>query len=174
MSRSRLVVAVAATAFLAVSAVPAFGADTGTVNAQVTVASPCITVSPGQIDFPTAAFGTNVAGNSAQQISVTNCSSASERIFARGSDATSTTSGALWSLISSSFSCPGSNDLYGLALTRADSGVRTDLQSGIQLIDPAHTAGATVEWGPSISLPCSGSSGAGETMAMQFVFVAAF
>ena len=46
---------------IAASATPAFGDGIGTVSAQVTVAAPCVQVSPAQLDFGTLGFSSTAA-----------------------------------------------------------------------------------------------------------------
>jgi len=166
---------------LAASAVPAFSADNGTVNAKVTVAAPCLTVSltagATQLDFGTTPFG---GGSSySNGISLTNCASAAENISARGTNATSTTSTASWTLQDSPRTCPSTPNVYVLATQAWNSDGTLTLGPGsatfLSTSDKPLVSGLSPGSRPvftSISVPCPGSAGAGETMSFQFIYTA--
>ena len=153
------------------SAVPVFGAGNGSVNAQVTAAAaaaPCITVPSATVDFGTQPF--NAAGNTnaaqAASIMVTSCGTAGQNLLARGTDATGT--GASWTLTTAAM-CPATPvlDQYNLGLSPGGSLATTD--SVVRLM---MGPGEPVTFSPTITMPCAGSSGAGQTMSMSYVFTA--
>jgi hypothetical protein len=159
---------------LVLSALPALGANSGTVNAKVTVSAPCLTidwVSGTGLDFGTLAFGD--ALGRVGYFKVTNCAPGAENVSARGTDAASATSTASWSLLGSAPACPSTGaNKYALStflpqgatpitfLTSADKPFATGLAPG------------SYDAGVSIHMPCSGSAGAGETMNFQVIYTA--
>lgn len=161
---------------LTLSALPAFGDNTVTVSAKVTVASACLTVSPQSIDFGTMPFPTSgtftpQGGNALQQPTLTNCGVADETVYARGTDAVSSTSTAKWTLIDYSvWASPGGTNLYTLALLE-NSGFTLSLTT-TNAQWRALSGGATDTHSVGIQMPRTGSDGAGETMTMQVVYTA--
>lgn len=151
------------------SAVPMLAADNGTVDAQVTVATPCVTVGPG-IDYGTLQFGAPGGGSS----SFTSCSTALEKIYLRGTDAVSTTSSATWQLTSTSPSGPTCNP--GLNRYLLNAGVQSYAPvltlSDQQVADAQPNTTETLYTG--LELPCPGSDGAGETMTFSIIVTASF
>jgi hypothetical protein len=172
MARGGLVLALMAQWLLGTAA--AFGADTGTVDAKVTVAAPCITVSTLTLDF--GALPLSGLGNKA--VGYTNCGSVDEKIFGKGSDASG--GSASWTL-SSAFvggaSCGSGSptNQYSLTSYIGNTGSPyTVLNKTDQLLETV-TAGATgTRDRVAISMPCSGSSGAGETMTFTLTFTATY
>jgi hypothetical protein len=171
---------VLAAACCAFTALPARANESATVNAKVTVASPCLTVSftnPSAtgLDFGTLGFGS--AAGQGNFFSVTNCSTAQESISARGSDATSSTSTAAWTLDDTFFglstcSTSPSTNTYGLD-------TKFQGQVGVIRLSKADKLVQAIAPGPTsvhvtLTMPCSGSDGAGETMNFQFVYTASF
>ena len=88
-------VALAAAGFV-LSAAPAVGDGSGTVNASVTGSAACVTVNPGSVEFGTANFSrgagpfggpfdSNIAGT---PLTIVNCSQQDEDVFVSGTDAT--------------------------------------------------------------------------------------
>jgi hypothetical protein len=160
------------------SAVPVFGADGGPVNAQVTVqAGPtaCITVPATTVDFGTRQFSAPGNSSSAQAapITVTGCANSSMTLFARGTNATGP-SGS-WTLTNEAM-CPAAPviDAYNLRLDVPQPGEvffpieLTTIDSVVSPMGPDEA----VSLHPAITMPCVGSSGAGQTMSMQYVFTA--
>jgi hypothetical protein len=158
--------------YFMLSALPASSADSGAVSAKVTVASPCITITDS-LDFgvkafsktwapPDSAFGTSS--------SYANCSAGSENVSFRGTDAKSQTSSATWTLVGYTPNCGTNQYLLTVAKQGASSGdyaLKTD-----QPLETA-AAGATRTLNLGLVMPCTGSSGAGETMTLQYIFTAA-
>jgi hypothetical protein len=165
-----------AAAYFVLTAVPALGDNVGTVNAQVTVAAPCLTLSTTTLDFGTIRLVTNpttdVTGLTSSNYTITNCGAASEKLYAKGTDATSTSSNASWSLANNYSVCNLGPNYYGLGVGE-DSGV-VGLTKQSQALPTALPGGGTKTYNNSISSPCVGSGGAGETMTMQIMYTVAF
>jgi hypothetical protein len=154
---------------LAVSAPPALGDSVGTVSAQVTVAAPCIQVTPAQVDFGTLGFSQdnlNTVGAS-RPVSAANCG-ASSRLLGRGSNATSA-SGAVWALQPDGETiCPTPNNY----VQRVDTGA-VSIPLGTQDRNLRTLAvGETANLGAIVVMPCVGSAGAGEVMTFSYNFTA--
>jgi hypothetical protein len=171
---------VLASGYFLLSALPALANESATVNAKVTVASPCLTVSftnPSAtgLDFGTLAFGSGAGqGNF---FSLTNCSTSQESISARGTDATSSTSSAAWTLDDTFFgttTCSTNPPTNKYAL---DTNLMT--QTGVVRLSKTDKLVQAIAPGAAsmhvtVIMPCSGSAGAGETMNFQFVYTASF
>lgn len=170
--------------YFVLSGVPAFSADSGTVNAQVTAMEACITVSPTTtVNFGTQPLSspslTSIASGAA--LGFTNCSTAQESVFVRGTDATGST--ATWALGAGGCS-PGTNN-YGIRFGDVVDGAYVEVlqlsttnQGAPNASTPGapntYAAGATRSYDPRLIMPCTGSNGTGQTMAMQFIFTATF
>lgn len=172
----RAIVVSGALAVLAFGAspVPVFGADNGTVNAQVSVAAAaaaCITVPSTPVDFGTQSF--NAAGQTTQDagsaITINSCSTGTQSLLARGTNAAGTQ--ATWTLTTTPV-CAASavTNQYNLgfvitggfaALGLTDSTLTSSLVTGGS---STHT--------PALRMPCVGSAGGGTTMSMSYVFTA--
>jgi hypothetical protein len=172
-----------AAAYFVLSALPAFGGDSATVEANVTVAAPCITVtvtwpSAPKLDFgprlfttPTQPGGTGLSG----ALSITNCATGFENVLVRGTDATSPTTAATWQLQGSVDTCSAGVDKYALETTLADANGGNSLPStAVEKTNKllGNIGPGTRTASPRIWMPCTGSSGAGETMSFQFVYTA--
>lgn len=145
----------------------------GTVSAQVTVATPCITVGPN-IDYGTSSFSTLDPSNPhtiTDTSSYTNCSSDAEKIYLRGSDAVSASSAATWQLTGAN-TCSVVLNRYRHSVGDDVGGANLTLND--QLINPAAGAGATKTLFSLLEMPCSGSDGAGETMTFSIIVTASF
>jgi hypothetical protein len=158
-----------AVSYFAMSSLPAFSADAGTVNATVTVAGPCLTVPTTTIDFKSLRFSSptsNVTG--AETVGYTSCSAAAQKVFARGTDATGTS--ATWTLTSYSTPCADAVNKYGVELHVA--GQRVTLRATDQEIETLAPGlpGATTML--ELTMPCQGSTGGGQTMSFQVHFTA--
>ena len=162
----------AAAGLWGLAAAPGLAADNGTVDAQVTVATPCIFIVTPWIDYGTVPFSTASGDSIAyQQVTHENCSEARERIWAAGTDAASVS--ATWELdnFGGSGACAQPLNTYGLRL------LNTEL-----LVDLTETAVEIEPLGPTASnwasaallMPCAGSDGAGQTMSFQIIFTATF
>jgi hypothetical protein len=168
--KKRLVAGLLTACAIAASAAPAFGDPDGTVSASVSVAAPCIEVTPAQLDFGTLGLSPNATSNvgASRPLTVTNCGTASENVFARGTNATST-AGTTWTLE------PNLPDLCS-TLNRFGQRVGT---GGISVpLTTQNTAVASVAGGQAsplnalLVMPCVGSGGAGEVMTFSYLFTA--
>jgi spore coat protein U-like protein len=167
-----LICSCVAAAALALSALPTFGTDTGTISASVTASSPCITVQSASLDFGGLSFSTSASASptSFKELSdsFTNCSGTDETILARGTDAHSATSSASWQLGAP----PGCDvDRYTLQI---DAGAATVFPTNVNVNMQSAPSGSTLQDGFGIYMPCTGSSGAGEKMNFQYILTAAF
>jgi hypothetical protein len=145
---------------------PALAGDSVTVDASVEVTGPCLTTSTTYLDFGQQ----SLEGGAFRAITYQNCSAATERVYARGTDASGGGGGVDWLLDDSGTPCPdlGPNRF----------GVRTDafLMIGttdreIEEVSPG-SDGAVGALG--LFMPCAGSDGIGQTMTFQVVFTATF
>lgn len=154
---------------LAVSSAPAFGDSGGTVSAQVTVAAPCIQITPSQVDFGTLGFSQSNANLSAgtRPVTATNCGTAAH-LLGRGSNATST--GTTWTLDSTGDTiCPDLNR-YGQRIDTGPVSIPLTTQDR-NLRDLAAAEAASLN--AIVVMPCTGSGGAGQVMTFSYVFTAA-
>lgn len=178
-ARQPLAIAIATAALLAGLATPTLATDTVTVQAQVSIDAPCLTVSTTSIDFGRSLFSTDVLlGLRSQPFTYASCSGTAERVYARATDASG--SSASWSLVPGIGDCSlGSLNEFSL-LARGDvSGEQRIPQTwGLLTVDSeietlvADAAGSATEL--EVTLPCQGSDGAGETMSFQITFTASF
>lgn len=163
----RLVIASAAAALLGSLASPVLAEDDVTVVATVDVVGPCLTTSTPYIDFGQLEFGSGRAAPVAYE----NCSSVTEHVFARGTDASDggvTRTG--WTLDDSGIPCPDRGpNVFGLATDSLLLLGTTDRE-----IDevPAGSGGAVN--GLVLYMPCPGSDGLGSVMTWQVTFTATF
>ena len=189
---------IVATTF-APAALPASADESGMVNAQVTVASPCILLDETSIDYGTAAFGTSAAEvhltpPPSSWPTFTNCSSSGEYVGIRATSAVGS-SGAAWALTGlignpCTVAPPGKNvysvdavgvNASGFIIAKGQSG-SGGLKNQSKLFY-AYPAGATAVLFASnqatrlltdIWMPCAGSDGAGQTMTFSFTLTASF
>ena len=158
---------------MAASATPGFGGSTGTVAATVTVAAPCLILDSETINFGVRVFSTpqvpvSMAGGNGYK----NCGPASENVLARGTNATSTSGPpATWTLQSDDPCSAGPNTYklratVGAAVPHVLSTTNVEIDS---LTPDEHRIVNT-----DLYMPCSGSDGAGQQMAFQYVFTVAF
>lgn len=100
--------------------------------------------------------------------SYTNCSGTAERILVRGTNATSSTSSTTWSLTSDL--CPTLNQFkYGVGGDAGGFAISND--DGV--LDPSAPS-TEVGVNTTLTMPCVGSDGAGETMTWSVIFTATF
>jgi hypothetical protein len=156
----------------------AAASPTGTVSATVSAqaaggASPCVQVAPSSVSYGTGQFstpGSPVVKNASSDIAVTNCGTAAEDFLARGSNATSPM--ASWQLIDTGGVCDtGSIDKYKLSLGLTFTPTFF-LSTTNQTIEQAQPAGAVRQIPSQLTMPCTGSSGAGQTLSLELVFTA--
>lgn len=161
-----------AAAYFALSALPALSADTGTVNAQVTVATACITLDKTLLDFGSLSFSQPNQGGTSQPLTVTNCGSAA-KLFGRGTDAKNGAGTITWTLVDGdpctvginhyASSLGGSTPSWGVLLSTADKQLLGNSLLG---------SGSAATMGNGLLMPCTGSSGSGQIMSWQIVFTA--
>jgi hypothetical protein len=168
--KTRLVAGLLAACAIGASATPAFGDPEGTVSAQVTVAAPCIQVTPAQLDFGTLGFSPNAASplGASRGLTVTNCGSGSENVLARGTNATST-GGTTWTLE------PNQGDLCSTTnrfTQRIDTGPLSLPLSTQNSSVGSVVSGQPAQWNALLVMPCAGSGGAGEIMTFSYIFTA--
>jgi hypothetical protein len=140
------------------------------VSASVTVAAPCIAVTPTQLVFGTLGFSQNATSSvsASRALSVTNCGTAAENVFARGTNATST-AGTTWTL---------EENQGDLCSTLNRFAQRIDTGTISIPLTTEDKAVASVAGGQASSLtallvmPCVGSGGAGEVMTFSYLFTA--
>jgi hypothetical protein len=182
--RSLAAAAVLAVLALAATAVPAFTADNGTITVSITAqaaVAPCVTVSPGTVDFGTLPFSTDDGAGLSQgssDITVGFCGSASGQNLMGSTTNASSASGA-WTpqpLTTSIDVCPATDrfmlGVFGfttpqLVLTGTPAPVLGSL-GGPPAVFPA---GDKV-FRMTFYMPCQGSNGAGETKTLTTTFTA--
>jgi hypothetical protein len=163
---------IVATVGLVLGATPIVGADSGTVDAQVTVsqAAACLELSATSVAFGTLALGAEHAP-ATPGITVTNCGDGDATVFASGTNASGT--GAAWNLVDSSATCADTlgTDNYHLGLTTPVGASIATLSTENKEVGTLPAAGS-VDHVAEISTACPGSSGAGQTMSMQISYLA--
>jgi hypothetical protein len=175
MRRPLALAAALATAVFLLSALPAAGAVGGTVHTTVIPASTCITVSPSAFDLGVVNFSSLLIITRTIPTQVVSCSSASQKILARGTDATGP--GATWTLTSpqpgTSLECPSFVDHF--TLRTPDNSVNPDWDNHFGKTD-RHVATVgplnTLNLPTVLTMPCSGSDGGGVQMGFDITFTA--
>lgn len=153
---------------------PSTQPGTGVVDADVTVPSSaaCIEVSTTSITFGTQRFGgQDIAGDPVASIHLRNCSGSDATLLARGTNASG--GQATWHLVDDGGTCAAGSlaiDAYHLKLLRPVTGDVTSLSIEAKSMQSL-AGGGVATFDPLLDMPCPGSSGAGETMGMQIVFV---
>jgi hypothetical protein len=170
--RASAVAAIGSMLALLAGATPGLAADSGTVDAQVTVAqaAACIELSVSSISFGTLALGAENAPGT-PEITVSNCGEANATLPASGTNATG--ADATWSLVDSAATCADTlgTDNYHLALaTPAGASVAT-LSTENKEVGILAEAGSAAHVA-HITTACPGSSGAGQTMSLQVSYLA--
>jgi hypothetical protein len=171
--------AATAAAFFFASVLPASSADSGTVQAKVTVASPCLTItgaitSMGSLDFGTLPFSTT-SGNSGKGVGagrVENCAATAENFSVRGTNAVGTD--ATWTLVDPRPNNVCSAGINKYLVTPTKSPVATG-NVGLSLADQLLVNVPASQWvdlSVGLSMPCSGSDGAGQNMSFQIIYTA--
>ena len=147
---------------------------TGAVDADVTVpeSAACIELSETAVSFGTQRFGAEDVP-ATPGITVTNCSGGDATLLAHGTDANG--NGATWNLVDNAATCGfGTLDTDEFHLDiRREAGTSdpiTRLSTNNKQIAPLQ-GGAAADLDALLDMPCPGSSGAGQTMGMQIVFV---
>jgi hypothetical protein len=158
------------------SALPALAAENGTVDAQVTVATPCILVDPPSIDFGSLPFRspTNpVISSLSPLIQLTNCGAGPEQMFGRGTDAT-IGGNPVWTL-GPYGPCSGGLNEYSLrAVSDYDIAHPIALTTTDQVLDIAAGGNPFAVRRLDLVMPCTGSDGVGQIVTFQAIFTATF
>jgi hypothetical protein len=171
MSGRRAVVAVLTSLLgLLLSTTPGMAADSGAVDAQVTISqsAACIELSVSAISFGTLALGAEDISGS-PTISVSNCADADATILASGTNATGTN--ATWNLVDSAATCANTLGLDNYHLALATPLIVTTLSTSNKEVATL-AAAASIEHVARIWTACPGSSGVGETMSMRISYLA--
>ena len=164
-----------AVALLASTTGSALGAGNGTVSAQVTVASgACLTLGTNAVNYGTQPFSMPSSPSSQQTglFALASCSSSTEQISAEGTNATGN-AGASWTLKQSTA------DLCTLNLDQYESNAKDPGVGAVPLgslsyanLGSPYSAGEVRQVSVGMTMPCTGSSGAGQTMSFQYLFLA--
>jgi hypothetical protein len=176
-----------AAAALAATATPALGAVAGTVDAKVTVASPCIMLSRSSIDFGGGGLsrpGTPMTQLQNHQLDVASCGTGAQTLYARGTNAVASDgSGDTWSLVQAGQSdlCTVGPNTYILT-NRLWNGSASVAVTGLTTVNRAFVDGAGSPYGLAgaaslrvdqlLFMPCAGSVGAGKAMSFQLTYTA--
>jgi hypothetical protein len=162
-----------ATAF-ALSATPGFSSE-GSVNATVTASAPCLIIQNASIDFGTAEFSTSTAevrlAKPQGASTIRSCSSSTQNLFARGTNATG--NGALpatWTLGAPAV-CSATNR-YVAGTSRTGFGTSSLSTANVPFGTLAGDASDGLAF--SMTMPCTGSSGAGQVMTFSYLYTATF
>jgi len=172
----RTLTALASSVILAaVMAGPTLAAGTGIVSAQITVDAPCLTLSTTSIDLGHAAFSTGTPVARTQSVTYTSCSTTTERITARATDASSTTGSAQWTLVTPTPICPDAGpDKYAVIVLKLDNSYLSLSKAFDVMLEDLPGSGAGAYSRAGLFMPCTGSSGSGETMSFQITYTATF
>jgi hypothetical protein len=165
-------------ALLLLSALPAAGADSGTVTATITAAPTCILVTPETVDLGSANFSALLLITRAIPTQVESCSTASQTIFARGTDATGA-GGVQWNLAQIQIYAPNhcqnvqANMFFLRSPDHPNDGIpRHDLADGQDSAVAILGPGTTMTDPTVLVMPCTGSDGAGVPMTFTITFTA--
>jgi len=201
INRNGRIALILAAALLAATAAPARADDTGAVVGTVSAAvqAPCITIGASALDFGTNAFSPTDAWSSGVGLvdggeeflyPLTNCGDSEQTILARGTDASSTASSAVWTLIRADpdvipvSPCVDGANAYWMFTQVEDpanpgSGTQEFLASDVDVAlphagrdeDPV-PAGESRNVLDVIFMPCVGSDGAGEPFELTIMYTA--
>ena len=172
-SRHPRTLAITLAALVAASAAtPVAAADTGTVGATVTVrAAACLELSTTSIGFGSLALGAEDQP-ATPDVVVTNCSTTSATLLARGSDAAD--AAVSWNLIDVDATCgsplfPQDSYRLSLAVASVPTPIRlAETNKTIQSLAGSASATHTAR----IWTACPGSTGIGATLSMQITYLA--
>jgi hypothetical protein len=147
------------------------GSDSGGVDAVVSIAAAaaCLELSTSTIDFGTLTLGAEDQP-ATPAITVSNCSSFGETLFARGTDASGTD--AAWSLVDNGATCADTLglDSYRLNLATAELPAPLGLSTTNKTVQSL-SAGEDADHVARIFTACPGSSGAGTVMSMAIHYL---
>ena len=173
---------VAAIVAFVVAPLPASASSSGTLNATVTVASPCILLDKDAVDFGSLGFSsTTTPTNGTKTAQLTNCGGQAEDILARGSDAVDSSSLPLWTLWGTSNQVnpcalgPGYFFQWSAIDGYANPNPTWSLVSSVEHVIASRVAAGTPNTlEATVTMPCSGSGGAGATAHFSFIYTASF
>ena len=159
---------------VAATAGPALAQDNATVSAHITVDAPCLTVNTTTADFGHAPFSTGIAQTRTAIVNYSSCSSVTERVFAHATDAAQSDGPATWQLVSATAECQalGLNH-YKVSLLQADN-TAVGLQTTDTYVQDVPGNGSSDYPRVVLTMPCSGSDGAGVTMDFSITYTATF
>jgi hypothetical protein len=170
----RFAIGVALATAWAGSALPALAADNGAVDAQVTVATPCIIVSPTALDYGTLPFTTSAnQGYGARLIQLQNCGTSQEQMYARGSNATIGAS-TVWTLVPADPCSGGLNEYFLRARDNSNTGPFVGLTTTNQVLESVGAGNNALTNELQLVMPCAGSNGVGQTVTFQAIFTSTF
>jgi hypothetical protein len=174
MRTRKPLLAIALAGLWAMSASPMLAAEDGAIDAQVTVATPCIIVSPASLDYGTLPFSS--AGNpgyGARAIQLQNCGSSAEQMFARGTDATIGDS-TVWALVNADPCTGAPNEYFLRARDNSNTGPFVGLTTTNQVLETVGAGNDALTNELQLVMPCVGSDGAGQIVTFQAIFTATF
>lgn len=175
-TRMRFGLMLAAASLWAGAAAPIHAADNGSVDAQVTVATPCILVTPPSVDFGTLPFSTQFTGSGGvQSIHIENCGTSGEQLFGRGTDATRSGT-PVWSLAAVS-PCSTTSNLNEYMLRAQDGddlSTQVALTTTNQLLEQVAASATAATDRLALDMPCTGSDGIGDVITFEAIFTATF
>jgi hypothetical protein len=151
---------------------PAFGVDNGSVTATVNVQDvACVQITSSGITYGTKAFSTaNTPVQGTGTITnLASCSTADQTVLVHGATATGT--GATWSLVSA-LACPTPNQYVHEVDNPNTLGGFLQLASGNITFGSLAGNSSFGSIPTRLTMPCTGSNGAGQTMSTQIVFTA--
>jgi hypothetical protein len=147
------------------------GSDSGGVDAVVSIAAAaaCLELSTSTVDFGNLTLGAEDQP-ATPAITVSNCSSFGETLFARGTDASGTD--AAWSLVDNGTTCADTLglDTYRLNLATAELPAPLGLSTTNKTVQSL-TAGENADHVARIFTACPGSTGAGAVMSMAIHYL---
>lgn len=176
-----------ASAMVMALAMPVGATDTGSVAGTVTVAQggACLLLGASSVDFGTNPFSPpgsmthargTFGGTEALEFSLENCADVDETFLARGTDASSQTSAAVWDLQdgNSSLPCLRGPNVYFLISswsgTNPGSSFLSDVDAALSTV-PTPAAGS-LNTSLGMRMPCEGSDGAGEVFDLDIIYTA--
>jgi hypothetical protein len=155
-----------------ISGVPAFGADNGTVTATVSVQDvPCMTVTSSGIDYGAKVFsGASPVQATGTITSIGTCSSAAQTVWVKGASATAT--GVTWTLVAG-LACPTTNQYVHEVDNPNSPASFVPLTNTNQNFGTFNAQPHSIPNIPTrLTMPCTGSAGAGQTISTQILFSA--
>ncbi len=156
---------------LLLAAAPAGAAPTGDIDATVQVDGPCITVPSTTLNFGAKGFSTAATNSEASlaSIGISPCTTQTMDLYARVSDAAGSGTGA-WTV-----AWNGSGLVCSLGPDQFGAGVKGSLDlnpTWLGSTDTLVNTGTAYLFYPYLMMPCSGSTGVGETMTFTYTFTA--